>query len=94
MGSGMIQPRMEEMHPRIGVRWGQPKELSLDLVDGVLLHGGQDEEPCVRSRRSRTVVIRTVTSAGAGWPSDGAVLPRGHQRPLEMRQQRREFFLG
>jgi hypothetical protein len=90
----MLPHRMAEMTPLRGGRWGHPTEWSLDLVDGVLLHGGQDEAPVVRSRRYRTVVRRTVTSACAGWPSDGAVLPRGHQRPLDMRQPRRECFLG
>jgi hypothetical protein len=47
----MIQPSMEEMNPLMGVPLGHPKELSLDLVDGVLVHVGQAAEPVVRSRR-------------------------------------------
>jgi hypothetical protein len=94
MGYRMIQHRMEEMNPFIGIRLGHPKELPLDFLDGVLFYVGQDEEQFVRYRRQGTVVIRTVTSAGAGLPIDRAVLQIGHERPLEMRQQRREFFLG
>ena len=94
MGSRMIQHRMEEMTPRIGVRLGYPKELSLDCLDGVLLHGGQDEEPCVRSCRSGTGVIRPVTSACTGLPIDGAVLQIGSQGVLKRGQQRREFLLS
>ena len=75
----MIQHRMEEMNPLIGVRLGHPKELSLDLLDGVLFHVGQDEEPCVRYRRSGTGVRRTVTSAGAGVPINRA----GRHIPLQ-----------
>jgi hypothetical protein len=94
MGEGMIQHRREAMNPLMGVRLGHPTELSVDLWDGVLCHVGQAEAPCGRSRRSRPVVIRPVTSAGAGLPIDGAVLHIGHQRPLDMRQQRRACFLS
>jgi hypothetical protein len=51
MGSRMLQPRLEAMNPVIGMRLGHPTEVSLDCLDGVLCDGGQDEEPCVRSRR-------------------------------------------
>jgi hypothetical protein len=47
----MIQHRMEEMNPLMGIRLGHPKELPLDFLDGVLFHGGQDEEQFVRYRR-------------------------------------------
>jgi hypothetical protein len=94
MCEGMIQHRLAEMKPRMGVRLGHPQELALDRWEEVLLHVGQDEEPWVRSRRYRTVVRRTVTSAWAGLPIAGAVRHRGHPRPLERRPQRRDFFLG
>ena len=94
MRSSMIQHSMEERNPLIGMRLGHPKELALYLLDGVLCQGGQHEEQFVRHRRSGTVVIRTVTTACAGLPIDGAVLQIGRQRALEMRQQRRAFCLG
>jgi hypothetical protein len=94
MGSRMMQPRLAEMNPLMGLRLGPPQEWSLDCLEGVRFHVDQEKAPLVCSRRYRTVVIRTVTSAWTGLPSDGAGLPRGHQRPLKLRQQRRECCLG
>jgi len=50
MRQGLIQHRMEEMNPLIGVRLGHPKELSLDFLDGILFQIGQNEEQFVRHR--------------------------------------------
>jgi hypothetical protein len=85
---------MAEMKPRIGVRLRHPKELTLHLLDGMLLHGGQHDEPFIRHRRYGTGVIRTLAAARAGLPSHGAVPPIGHQHVLERGQQRRACLLG
>jgi hypothetical protein len=50
MGSRMIQHRMEEMNPRIGMRLGHPKELSLHFLNGILFHIRQNEEPFIGDR--------------------------------------------
>jgi hypothetical protein len=41
---------MEEMNPRIGVRLGHPKELSLHFLDGMLFHIRQNKEEFVGHR--------------------------------------------
>jgi hypothetical protein len=89
---GLVQYGVEEMNPRIGVRLGHPKELSLHLLDGMLCHVGQHEEPCVRHRGPGTIIIRTVTAARAGLPINGAVPQIGAQGILEQGQQRGEFL--
>jgi hypothetical protein len=94
VGEGLMQDSLEEMNPLIGICLRHPKQLTLHFLNRVLFHRGQNEAPCVRHRRSGTGVIRTVTSACAGLPIDRAVLQIGHERPLEMRQQCHEFFLG
>jgi hypothetical protein len=48
--SRLIQHSMEEMHPRVGMRLGHPKELSLHFLNEVLFHIGQDEEELVDHR--------------------------------------------
>jgi hypothetical protein len=78
----------------MGRRWGHPKELTLDFLDEMLCHVGQHEELCVRHRRDRTGVIRTLAAARAGLPINGAVPQLGHQRVRERGQQRRECVLG
>jgi hypothetical protein len=47
---GLIQHRRPQMNPRVRIRLGHPQELSLHLLDGMLLHVGQDEEPRVGRR--------------------------------------------
>jgi hypothetical protein len=94
MGSCLMQHGMEEMHPRMRMRLGHPKELSWHCLNGVLGHIRQHDELFVGYRRSRTMVIGPVTTARAGWPIDGAVLQRGRQRVLERGQQRGECWLG
>ena len=44
---GLIQHRMPQMHPRVGLGWRHPQELSLHCLEGVLFHVGEDEEPRV-----------------------------------------------
>ena len=68
-GQGLIQHRMPQMHPRVRMRWRPPKELSLQRLNRMLFHRGQDEEPCVGRRWERTGVIRRVAAARAGCPS-------------------------
>ena len=82
------------MNACVRMRLTHPKQLSLHLLNGMLCHVGQNEEPCVRHRRQGTIVIRTVTSAGAGLAIAGAVLQLGHSRALNMRQQRGQFWLS
>jgi hypothetical protein len=89
----MIQHGMAPMNPLVRMRWGHPKELSWDFLDGILLQIGQHQEQFVRHRGSGTMVIQTVTTACTGVPIDGAVPHIGPSRVLEMRQQRREFRL-
>ena len=79
------------MNPLVGIRLGHAKELSLHLLDGILFHVGQDEEPLVGHRWETTGVIRTIAATRAGLPINGAVLPIRHQCVLEMGQQRCEF---
>jgi hypothetical protein len=87
----VIQYRLQQMNPLVGIRLGHPKELALHFLDGILFHVGQDEEQLVGHRRQRTGVIRRVAAACAGLPINGSVLHIRHQRLLEMGQQRREF---
>jgi hypothetical protein len=94
MCSGLMHHGMEEMHPLIGVRVGHPQELSWHLLDGMLCQVGHNEEQVVRHRGSETRVLRPVTAARAGLPSNGAVPQIGHQRGLERGQPRRECLLG
>jgi hypothetical protein len=94
VGQGLIQHGVAEMKPLMGVRLGHPEELSLHCVAGMLLQGGQDAEPCVGHGGSRTMVIRPVTAAGAGWPSKGALPHLGGKRMRARGQQRREFWCG
>jgi hypothetical protein len=48
MREGLIEHGMEEMNALVRMRWGHPKELSLDCLDGMLFQVGQHEEPFVR----------------------------------------------
>jgi len=82
------------MHPCMRVRWRHPHELSLHCVKGMLFHIRQQEESFVGSGESRTMGIGTVAAAGAGLPIPGAVLPIGHHRVLDRRQQRLDCVGG
>jgi hypothetical protein len=93
VGSGVIEPGMEHVHPLVRMRLTHPKERSLHRLHGMLLHVSQHEQPVVRPRREGRIVRRTVASAGAGLAIDGAVLQRGRQRALKMWQQRGKFWL-
>jgi hypothetical protein len=94
MRSGLIQYRMEEMNPLMGVRLGHPQELSLDCLAGILVQVSQNEESFVRHRGYGTSVIRTVTAACTGLPIAAAVWHIGRQGVVEMGQQRRELLRG
>jgi hypothetical protein len=61
----LIQHRGEEMHPRMGIRVGHPKQLSLNFLDRVLFQLGQDEKQPVGRRGQRTRGIRRIATAGA-----------------------------
>jgi hypothetical protein len=82
------------VHPCVCMRLTHPTERSLHLWHGMLCHRGEHEEPFVRYRRQRTMVIRTVPSAGTGLAIDGAVLQIGRQRTRKMREQRGIFWLS
>jgi len=79
------------MNPRVRMRLGHPQELSLHLVERMLLHGGQDEEPLVGRRWERTGVIRPVAAARAGLPIHGAVRQIRHQHGLARGPQCHQF---
>ena len=87
----LIQHGMEEVNPRIGIRLRHPKELTLHCLHRIRLYICQHEELFVGDRRSRTKIIGPVTTARTGLPIEGAVLPIGCQRVLDMRQQRGTF---
>jgi hypothetical protein len=38
---------MEEMNPLIGIRLGQPKELALHFLDGILFEVSQNKEQLI-----------------------------------------------
>jgi hypothetical protein len=92
--SGLIQHGMEEMKPLIGIRLGQPKELALHLLDGILFEVGQNKKQLISHRRSRRGVIRTIAPARAGVSINGMLLHIGQKRVFEMPQEGREFWLG
>jgi hypothetical protein len=94
MGPGSIQYGRHARHPLIGVGWGHPKELSLDCLEGMRCHRGQQEEQFVRHRGSGTVAIWPVPAARAGGPIEGAVLQRGPQGVLAKGEQCRELWRG
>ena len=50
VGSRLMQYGMKAMNPLIRIRLRHPKELALHVLDGVLFHIGQDEEPRVGHR--------------------------------------------
>ena len=94
VGYGLIQYGMPHVNPCVCVRLTHPKELPLHFLNGMLFHIGEDEEPFFRYRRQRTMVLRPVTSAGAGLAIAGAVLQIGRQRTRNMREQRGKFRLS
>ena len=89
-----IQDGMEAMTPRVGSRLRHPKELALDFLDRMLCQRGQHQEPRVGHRGSGPGLIRPRAAAGAGVPSHGVLVHRGHIRPLDMRQERGDFLFG
>jgi hypothetical protein len=93
VGKSLIQHRLPPMNPLVGSRWRHPQELSWHCLPGMLCHVGQDAAPRVGRRWERTSVIRRVAAARAGLPINRAVLPRRHQRLLDMGQQRHEFHV-
>jgi hypothetical protein len=74
MGSGLIQHGLQEVNPRMGMRWRHATELSLHCLTRLLFHIRQHEELCGGSCGSRTMVVCTVTTARTGVPINGAVL--------------------
>jgi hypothetical protein len=93
VGYGVIQHAMQEVNPRIRMRWRHSKELTLHFLNRVLFHIRQHAQPFVRHRRQGTMVIRTVTSAGTGLAINGTVLQIGRSCALNMWQQRGKFWL-
>ena len=79
------------MNPRVGIRLGHPKELSLHRLERILFQVGQDEEPFVGRRWERTAGRRTVAAARAGLPINGAILHRDYKRLLDMPEQGHTF---
>jgi hypothetical protein len=79
------------MHPRVRMRGRHPTERSLHLLKRRLLHGGQDEEPCVGRRGERPGVRRRVAAARAGLPITGTALQLDHKRRLDRRQPCQTF---
>ena len=75
------------MNPRVRMRVGQPTELSWSLLERLLCQVSQHEEPCIGARRERTILLGTITTAGARLPLHGAVLQLDHQRLFNMRPQ-------
>ena len=92
--SGPIEHGMETRQPRGRLGWGPPPARSWPGVQGRLVHRRQDDEPGLGSRGSRTMSRGTITTAGAGWPSPGAVRPRGRPRGRDMGQQGRQCWRG
>jgi hypothetical protein len=90
---GLIPHRMQQMQPRVRRRWRHPQELSLPLLERMLLHVSQAEEPLGGRRWERTGGRRTRAAARAGLPLNRAVMPGGHQRRLDMGQQSLTFGL-
>jgi hypothetical protein len=70
------------------MRVAHPKALSLPRLTGMLGHIGQNAAQWIGYRGAWTMVIGTITMAGAGVPIKGAVLHIGRHRLLDMRQQR------
>jgi hypothetical protein len=93
-GYGVLQHAMQEVNPRMRMRWRHPKELTWHFLTRVLCHIRQHDQPFVRHRRQGTMVIRTVTSAGTGLAIHGAVLQIGRSRALNMWPQRGQFWLS
>jgi hypothetical protein len=79
------------MNPRVRMRLTHPKELALHLLNRMLFQVGQHEEAFVRDRGQWTGAIGTIATARAGVPINRAVLPVGHKRLLDMRQQGHTF---
>ena len=57
MGSGLLQHGMQEVNPRMGMRWRHATELSWHVLTRMLCHRGQHEELCVGYGGSRTMVV-------------------------------------
>jgi hypothetical protein len=71
---GLIQHWMQQMNPRVRMRLGHPKELSLHLLNRMLFHVGQNEEPFVGRRWERTNrVIILFTPVGIQADRTGSV---------------------
>jgi hypothetical protein len=85
---------MPDVNPGVRMRLAHPKELSWHFLNRMLLHIRQHAEPFLGYRGSRTMVIGTITTAGAGWPLNGTVLQIGRPCRLEMPQQHLECLLG
>lgn len=79
------------MKPCVRLRLTHPKELSLHLLNGMLFHVGQHDEPCVRHRGPRTGAIGPVAATRAGLPINRTVLQVGHKGLLNRGQQRVKF---
>ena len=75
------------MNPRVRMRVGQPTELSWSLLERLLCQVSQHEEPWIGARGERTILLGTITTAGARLPLHGAVLQLDHQRLFNMRPQ-------
>jgi hypothetical protein len=76
------------------MRLAHPTELSLHVLNGMLLHIRQHAERFIGYRGSRTMVIGTITPACAGLPLNGTGLQIGRPCRLEMPQQHLECLLG
>lgn len=90
-GSGVSAHRMKEVPPLRGRRLRQAPELTVHVLQRMLCHLRQHEEPCVGSRRDRTRGGGPVTSARTGVPIARAVPPRGRQGRRERRRPRGTF---
>jgi hypothetical protein len=85
--SRVVQHGMEEMNPRSGMRLTHPQELSLQCLNGVLLHIGQDEEQRIRHRGYGRGLIRTVAAARARVSIKGVVCHVRQPGVFERRQE-------
>jgi hypothetical protein len=79
------------MNPLVRIRLPHPTELSLHLLNGMLFHVGQNEEPFVRDRGQRTGAICSVTATRARLPINRAVIHIGPKSLLKMGQQGLKF---